>query len=60
MYSRRIKKVVGMSFLNKIRVKDAMKMNLPVNSNIDGGKWYKIKARKIEDNAVPSTLSTDI
>ena len=49
-----------MSFLNKIRVKDTMKMNLPVNPNVDGGKWYKIKARKTEDNAVPSTLSTDI
>ena len=42
------------------RVKDAMKMNLPVNPNVDGGKWYKIKARKTEDNAVPSTLSIDI
>ena len=35
-------------------------MNLPVNPNVDGGKWYKIKARKTEDNAVPSTLSIDI
>ena len=42
------------------RVKDAMKMNLPVNPNVDGGKWYEIKARKIKDNAVPSTSSADV
>ena len=33
-------------------------MNLPVNPNFDGGKWYEIKARKIKENAVPSILTS--
>ena len=39
------------------RVKDALPMNLPVNPNVDGGKWYVIKLNKINstDPAVPST-----
>ena len=36
-----------------------MKMNLPVNPNVDSEKWYEIKARKIKDNNVHSTFPAD-
>ena len=38
------------------RVEDALKLNLPVNPKIDGGKWYDIKVNKGGSTTAPSNL----
>ena len=40
------------------RVKAGIKTNLPVNPNIDGGKWYDLKANKIKTGDTSSIIAT--
>ena len=41
-------------------VEDALKLNLPINPKIDGGKWYDVKVNKNGSTTGPSNSDQSI